>query len=330
MTIDIHCHYVPPQFFALMQREPAFAVQLGRQDGENVDVSVGGLRYGLNRTFFDADRQVARMAGLGVDRTVVSLATPFVGYGTAPDLGIAAAALYNDEIAALVRADPGRFAGWAFLPMQAPEAAAAELRRAVTTLGLSGGHIASNVNGRYLHSPEYAPIFEAACDLDVPLFVHPANPPGRERMADYELAVVSGYLFDSTLNVFHMIFGGLLDRFPTLRLMITHAGGYALMLRARMQREVDTNPALAATITRPVGDYLKQLWFDTICFEPGYMRYVTETVGADRFLLGSDGPFPLGEPDPVGFVRRSLGDGPATEGILERNVAALFGRRWRG
>jgi len=329
VTIDIHCHYVPPKFFALMQREAAFAVQLGQQEGERVDVNVGGLHYGLNRTFFDAERQVARMAALGVDRTVVSLATPFVGYGAEAGLGTAAAALFNDEIAALVRADPDRFAGWAFLPMQAPDAAAAELHRAVTSLGLSGGHIASNVNGRYLHSPEYAPIFEAACALDVPLFVHPANPPGRERMADYELAVVSGYLFDSTLNVFHMIFGGLLDRFPKLRLVITHAGGYALLLRARMQREVDTNPALAATITRPVGDYLKQLWFDTICFEPGYMRYVTETVGADRFLLGSDGPFPLGEPDPVGFVRRSLGDGPATAGILDDNVAVLFGRRWR-
>ena len=102
--------------------------------------------------------------------------------------------------------------------MQAPEAAARELRRAVDLLGLVGGYLPSNVNGRYLDAPEFSPIFEAATDLDVPLFLHPSNPPARERMADYELAVVAGYLFDTTLNVFHMIFGGLLDRYPTLRI----------------------------------------------------------------------------------------------------------------
>ncbi|MBM3488037.1 MAG: amidohydrolase [Alphaproteobacteria bacterium] len=330
MIVDVHCHYVPPRFLDLVRREPAFRVTAAAPVGERVDVTVGGIPFALNRTFFDIDRQVACMTALGVDRTVVSLATPFVGYGVDAALGRAATRLFNDEIAALVRAAPDRFAGWAFLPMQSPEDAADELRRAVDELGLAGGNIASNVGGRYLHEDEYAPIFAAASALDVPLFVHPANPPARERMKDYELAVVAGYLFDSTLNLFHMICGGLLDRWPRLRLVITHAGGFALLLRARMQREVDTNPALAATLARPIGDYLKQLWFDSICFEPGYMRYCIETVGADRFLMGSDGPFPLGEPDPVGFVRRALGDGPATARILEANVATLFGPRWRG
>jgi predicted TIM-barrel fold metal-dependent hydrolase len=134
--------------------------------------------------------------------------------------------------------------------MQDPEAAADELRRAVRNLGLIGGYLPSNVKGRYLDSEEFAPIFEAAIELDVPLMVHPSNPPARERTGDYELAVVSGYLFDTTLNIFHMIFGGLLDRYSGLRLCCTHLGGFAPLLRARMQRELDTNPGLAGRLKR--------------------------------------------------------------------------------
>jgi aminocarboxymuconate-semialdehyde decarboxylase len=316
---------VPEEYFAFVEREKGYRVSRVPGAGESVEVTVGDLPFGMNKTFFDSDRQIDRMDDLGINLTVVSLATPLINYAVPAETALTAARIFNDEITLLRDRRPDRFDGWAFLPMQDPNAAAGELRRAVTELGLRGGHIASNVNGRYLDSPEYAPIFEAAVDLDVPLFVHPANPPGRERMAAHELAVVSGYLFDTTLNVFNMIFGGLLDRYPTLRLCCAHTGGYVLLLRARMQREVDTNPDLAKTITRPVGDYLKRLYYDTVCFEDGYISYAADVVGADRLVLGSDGPFLLGEPDPVGFIERSFGNDPATRGIFHDNAAKMFG-----
>jgi aminocarboxymuconate-semialdehyde decarboxylase len=325
MIVDIHCHYVPEKYFAFIEREKGYRVSRAPGAGESVEVTVDDLPFGMNKTFFDSDRQIDRMDDLGINLTVVSLATPLINYAVPAETAIAAARIFNDEIAQLRDRRPDRFDGWAFLPMQDPNAAAGELRRAVTELGLRGGHIASNVNGRYLDSPEYTPIFEAAVDLDIPLFVHPANPPGRERMATHELAVVSGYLFDTTLNVFNMIFGGLLDRYPTLRLCCAHAGGYVLLLRARMQREVDTNPELAKTITEPVGEYLKRLYYDTICFEDGYIRYAADVVGVDKLVLGSDGPFPLGEPDPVGFIERSFGDDPDMRGIFHDNAAKMFG-----
>lgn len=335
MIVDIHCHFIPDRFLDLVEAEPGFAVRRRPAAGERVPIAVGPLEFGLNRTFFDPDRQIARMDRLGIDLTVLSLATPLINYQIPIEVADKAARVFNDALADLRDRHPDRFDGWAFLPMQDPAAAAAELRRGVKELGLGGGHIASNVNGRYLDKPEYAPIFEAAVELDVPLFVHPTNPPARERMADYELAVVSGYLFDSTLNIFNMIFGGLLDRYPTLRLCCAHAGGYALLLRSRMQREVDTNPGLAALISRPVGDYLRQLYFDTVCFEPGYLEFAADVVGAEHLVLGSDGPFPLGEPDPVDFVRRTFGDAEAGRDILHRNAAAMFNgnnpeaNRWR-
>jgi aminocarboxymuconate-semialdehyde decarboxylase len=312
-----------------VERAAPYSIHLGVPCGESVMLTVGHLEYALNRTFFDAQRLLARMSEMRVERAVLSLATPFVNYGVPASLGCEAAEIYNNEISALRKAAPGRFEGWALLPMQAPEAAARELRRAVDLLGLVGGYLPSNVNGRYLDAPEFSPIFEAATDLDVPLFLHPSNPPARERMADYELAVVAGYLFDTTLNVFHMIFGGLLDRYPTLRVCCTHLGGYVAMLRARMQRELDTNPRLAARLERPLGDYLRSLYFDTICFEPHYARYAVDAgaVDATHLVLGSDTPFPLGEPDPVGFIARSFADGTPdiAEMILHRNAVSFLG-----
>ena len=186
--------------------------------------------------------------------------------------------------------------------MQDPEAAAAELRRCVREHGFIGGHVATNVRGTYLPDERFRAIFDAAKELDVPLFLHPVDPPGRERTASYELTVVAGYLFDSTINIFRMICSNFLDRYDGLKLVCVHTGAFSLMLRNRMQREVDTNATLSRTLPRKVGDYLRDLYFDTVCFEPDYLRFATSIIPAENLLLGSDAPFPLGEPDPVGFV----------------------------
>jgi aminocarboxymuconate-semialdehyde decarboxylase len=328
MIVDLHVHHVPEAFVRFVEKAAPYAVRRGQPQGESVKLEVGPLGYALNRTFFDPERLIAHMGEMKIEQAVLSLATPFVNYDVPASLGRETAELYNDEITALCKAAPERFAGWAYLPLQDPPAAADELRRAVTKLGLVGGYLSSNVSGRYLDAEEFAPIFAAATELGVPLFVHPSNPPARERMGRYELAVVAGYLFDTTLNIFHMIFGGLFDRYPTLRLCCTHLGGYAPLLHARMQRELDTNPALATSLKRPLRDYLRAIYFDTICFEPCYARSVVESEVVDpaHLVLGSDTPFPLGEPDPVGFVERSFRTcaPDLAEKILHDNAAAFL------
>jgi aminocarboxymuconate-semialdehyde decarboxylase len=327
-TTDIHIHHVPPRFLRFVENAAPFAMRLEPTQGEGVRLHVGSLAYGLNRTFFDIDRLVSRMAEMRVQRAVLSVATPFVRFDVPASLAVEATQLYNEEIAGIVRAAPDRFAAWAYLPVSDPGTAARELSRAVKSLRLAGGYLPSNFNGRYLDGEEFAPIFRNAAELDVPLFVHPSNPPARERMSRYELPVVVGYLFDTTINIFHMIFGGLFDRHPALRLCCTHLGGYAPLLQARMQRELDTNPELAMQLKRPLGDYLRAIYYDTICFEPSYLRAAVDAKAVDpaRLLLGSDTPFPLGEPDPVGFVERTYrGREPAlVDDILSRNSAALL------
>jgi aminocarboxymuconate-semialdehyde decarboxylase len=325
MITDIHCHFIPENYFQFVQARPEFDVCVINAIGDSVDLQCRGLRYGLNRTFFEPTRQIARMNELGIDRTVVSLATPMVNYYLDPGLAVEAARVCNDGFAELAAMNPTRFAAWAFLPMQEPQAAAAELRRCVRDYGFVGGHVATNVRGDYLPDERFRPIFDAAVDLDVPLFLHPADPPGKDRTSDYELTVVAGYLFDSTINIFRMICSNFLDRYSGVKLVCAHTGAYSLMLRNRMQREVDTNSVLSRTLPRKIGDYLRTLYFDTVCFEPDYLQFATRIVPAENLLLGSDAPFPLGEPDPVKFVRRAL---PLEHAdlVLSSNFHRLTGR----
>ena len=324
MITDIHCHFVPDEFFSFAQSHEEFGIKVKRREGDAVDLDIRGIHFGLNTTFFDMTKQVERMRRDGVERTILSLATPFIDYHLDAKLAIEASQVFNDALASAISSDKARFGGWALLPMQDPAAAARELRRCVSDHGFVGGHIASNVRGAYLHDVRFEPIFQSAVDLNVPLFVHPADPLGKDRTREYELTIVAGYLFDSTINILKMICSGFLDRWPTLKLVCAHAGAFSPILRARMQREVDTNPQLSATLKMPVGDYLRRLYFDTICFEPAILRYVAGVVPVERLMLGSDAPFPLGEPDPVNFVRNALSAEQA-ELILKRNFERLIG-----
>lgn len=324
MITDIHCHFIPGDYFRFMQRTSEFAVSVANGQGDAVDIVYRGSNYGLNRTFFEPTKQLARMDELGIDRTVVSLATPLVDYYVDAKLAAKAARLCNDGFAALVIDNPKRFAAWAFLPMQDPVEAAAELRRCVRDHGFIGGHVATNVRGIYLPDDRFRPIFDAASELDVPLFLHPADPPGRDRTNNYELTVVAGYLFDSTINIFRMICSNFLDRYDKMKLVCAHTGAFSLMLRNRMQREVDTNPVLSRTLPCKVGDYLRRFYFDTVCFEPDYLRFATNIIPAENLLLGSDAPFPLGEPDPVNFIARALPKDQA-ELALRTNYRRLTG-----
>jgi aminocarboxymuconate-semialdehyde decarboxylase len=324
MITDIHCHFVPGDYFRFVQQASEFDLRTAGEEGDSVDIVCRGSRYGLNRTFFEPGKQLARMDELGIERSVVSLATPLINYYVDAKLAARTARLCNDGFAELVAENAPRFAAWAFLPMQDPRAAAAELRRCVRDHGFIGGHVATNVRGTYLSDEYFHPIFSAAKELGVPLFLHPADPPGRDRTDSYELTVVAGYLFDSTINIFRMICSNFLDRYDDLKLVCAHTGAFSLMLRNRMQREVDTNAILSRTLPLKIGDYLRRLYFDSVCFEPDYLRFATSIVPAENLLLGSDAPFPLGDPDPVSFVTRALPKDQA-ELVLSANYRRLTG-----
>jgi aminocarboxymuconate-semialdehyde decarboxylase len=323
MITDIHRHFVPDDFLRFLEREDAFAIKIDSRESDFINFSIRGAPLALNATFFDLARQGERMRREGVERAILSLATPFIDYNLDSELAIKGARHFNDALATAIASERERYGAWAFLPMQAPEAAAKELRRCVRDHGIIGGHIASNVRGRYLDDPQFEPVFKTAMDLGVPLFVHPADPLGKERTKEYELTIVAGYLFDNTINILKLICSGFYDRWPTIKLLFAHAGAFSTILRARMQREIDTNPGLASRLKMPIAGYLRHIYVDTICFEPAILRYVAEVLPIRHILLGSDAPFPLGEPDPVNFVQNALSPAQA-DFVLNWNFESLL------
>ena len=168
-------------------------------------------------------------------------------------------------------------------PDAGPDAAAQELCRCVRDHGFVGGHIASNVRGVYLHDDMFEPIFRTAVDLNVPLFVHPADPLGKERTGRCTLSIVAGYLFDSTINILKMICSGFLDRWPGLKLVCAHGGAFSPILRARMQREVDTNQQLLCPHPQKTRRRLfrKAVFRPLICSEPA-ISALCDRGGPDR------------------------------------------------
>lgn len=325
MITDIHCHFVPQSFFRFVEKDSAFAVKVSRDDGQAWDLNIRGIPFALNSTFYDIKKQIERLDTLGIDRTILSLATPFIDYALDSKLAVKAAQLYNDALAETIALAPDRFGGWAFLPIQDPAAAADELRRCVREHGFIGGHVGSNVKGTHLYDPQFEPIYKAAVELDVPLLVHPADPAGKERMQEFELTVVAGYLFENTLNILKIVCSGFLDRWPTLKLVFAHTGAFGLVLRARMQCEIDTNPHHPyGHLKRPIGDYLRQLYYDTACFEPEILRYAAGVVPVEHLLMGSDSPFPLVVPNPITFIHSAL-DAHDAELVLHKNFGRLVG-----
>jgi aminocarboxymuconate-semialdehyde decarboxylase len=323
MITDIHRHFVPYDFFHYLQSNDQFPVKVKRSEGDSIDVEIRGIHFGLNKTFFELPRHLELMNDQNVDRGILSLATPFIDYWLDEKFAVEFARQYNDALVASTSSRGKEFGAWAFLPMQDPARAAEELRRCVTELGCVGGHVATNVRGVYLHDPQFTIVFQAAVDLDVPLFVHPADPLGKERLQEYELMVVAGYLCDSTINILKMVCSGFLDKWPKLKLVCAHTGAFSLPLRARMQREVDTNPRLASNLQASIGDYLRRLYYDTVCFEPAMLRFAASIVPTSHLLLGSDAPFPLAEPNPVAFVSNALPE--CSDTILRENFSRLTG-----
>ena len=229
----------------------------------------------------------------------------------------------NDGIAAAVAQHPDRFIGMGSVPMQNVEMAVAEMQRCVRALDLRGIEISSNVGGRDYDEPEFRAFFAAAEELGVLLFLHPLGFTHAERMGKYYFNNLIGNPIESTLAMGHLIFGGVLDRYPALKICVAHGGGYMPGYWGRMDHGWRARADCSEHCRHPPSTYLRKLWLDTLVFDQEQLESLVRTHGADRLCLGSDYPFDMAEPDPVGFHAR-LDDADQAR-ILGLNAAELLG-----
>ena len=277
----------------------------------------------------DIARRFADMDAAEVDVHVLSAAPQTWLYGQEAAVGVAAAAIQNDEIARLVKEHPDRFAGIATLPMQAPQKAAEELRRAVRTLGLHGAMIGSNVGGKNLDDPSFEPVWAAAAELDAFMMIHPGNVAGADRLRSYYLGNLIGNPLDTTIAAACLIFGGVLERYQKLDFVMAHGGGFVPYQGGRWVHGWQVRPEPKLHLKHSPEQYLDRLLYDTILHSKPSLEFLVASVGADRVFLGSDYPYDMGTMECVRQVRALAIPEADRDIILGGHAAAILGKKRR-
>jgi len=328
-TIDTHTHILTQETAALLSKEaPQVPVRITPTDAESAALDVGGVVY---RPFptggFDIARRLRDMDATGVDVHVLSVTPQTYLYNQEPELGAVLAAIQNDQIAKHVAAHPGRFMGIATLPMQDPKRAADELKRAMRRLGLKGSMFASNIMGKNLDDPSFEPLWATAEELDAFLFIHPNNVAGADRLKAYYLQNLIGNPLDTTIAAACLVFGGVLDRHPRLKICLAHGGGFTPYQAARWEHGWKVRPEPKKNVPEQPKNIAKRFLYDTILHSDKTLEAMIGLVGSDRVLLGSDYPYDMAMLDCVAHVRSlKIPDADKTAILGGRAEVLLSGR----
>jgi aminocarboxymuconate-semialdehyde decarboxylase len=324
MNIDMHSHIIPSRFVKEIQGSMQFQANLVLKDGKEFIAHDQGYVYPYLKEFFDPEAKLADMDKRGIDITVLSTAPPLFYYWSEPELAEYVAQMVNDETASLVKDYPNRFLAMATVPMNDVERATKELERAVTKLGMRAVEIGSNIEGKLLNEPQFSSFFQKAEELDVLVFVHPYYIGHKQNLENYYLTNFIGNPLDTTVTMANLIFSGFMERFQNLNLCFAHGGGFFPYQIGRFEHGYHVRPEPKEKGSHPPLETLKRFYFDTITFHPKSLDFLVDLVGSGKVLMGSDFPFDMGDPDPVGSVNALSVAEREKEKILGKNVLGLF------
>ncbi len=308
LRVDIHCHYLNTEAAARVadrnpgQHEPSvkFSNALTRETNVKQMKDRAPKLTSIELRLEDMDR-------MGIDVQAVSPAPNQTYYWTDPGEGAQLARMVNERIAAIAAQWPERFVGLGTVPLQDADLAVSELTHCVKSLGLRGVEINPNVNGFDLSDPRLSleRFFAKVEELDVIVFMHPLGFTQGERLLDHYFNNVIGNPLETTVAASHLIFDGVMQRFPKLKIVLPHAGGYLAHYWARMDHAYQARPDCRVSIKRKPSSYLEKFYFDTITFDRGMLAHLVERFGADHVLLGTDYPYDMGMDDPLGFIENT-------------------------
>jgi aminocarboxymuconate-semialdehyde decarboxylase len=309
MATDVHAHCVPT---TLLDEIRQVGSRIGVEvvdDERGAAVSLPGAAGGrVMPPMWDVDARLAWMDTAGIGLQVVS---PWISLTASAVTGAGAstfARMYNEHLAGMVQARPDRFRALATIPLQDPHAAADELGYAVTELEMVGVEIATTVAGRELDDEALEPVWATAEELGCLVLLHPFDALRGRDLRRYGLHNVVGNPAETTIAVAHLIFGGVLERHPGLRLCLVHGGGFAPYQVGRWDHAVKHDVRGAAQhLTRLPSEWLREMYFDTVLHGPLPVELLVAQVGADRVVLGSDYPFAMGQTDPLSTVGEATG-----------------------
>ncbi len=315
MKVDLHTHILPRDWPDLEARYgyPGF-IRLEHLTPCRARMMRGDTFFReVESNCWDPQKRIEECDRANVTVQVLSTVPVMFSYWAKPADALDLSRLLNDHIAGIVRAFPTRFVGLGTVPLQDPELASRELERCTRELGLAGVQIGSHVNDWNLDEPALFPFFQAAASLGAAVFVHPWEMMGQQAMPKYWLPWLVGMPAETSRAICSMIFGGVIERLPELRVAFAHGGGSFPGTIGRIEHGFNVRPDLCAAVNpHSPRSYLDRFYVDSLVHDPEALRFLLRLLSADRVALGSDYPFPLGEAVP-GTVIESLADLSANE-----------------
>jgi len=317
LVIDFHSHILDPEVY-----DRAWMHNVASGFGANGPPQPGSRADRLHQKMFDPAAALADMDSVGIDVSVISLSTVIAGGQWAdPDSDLELNRRGNDRVAQLVQAHGDRFVGSFSLPLQDLERSLGELERCVDSLGLRVANVPGAARGAYLGNPRFFPFWEAAADRRLIVFIHPDGVTD-PWFQEYSLWNSVGQPIEETKAMSSIIYEGVLERWPELRIVMAHGGGYLPHYSGRHDRNVQNRPETARNISKLPSEYLKLFYYDTCVYVPHVLEELVQLVGADHIVMGSD--YPMGEPDPCAFIDRARNLDAATAAAIKGGTAGLL------
>ena len=329
LKVDMHTHILPP---TIPKFKDKFGyggfIELHQHDnhsGADMVNDAGKFFRKIDPNCYDGPARIKDCDKHHVNVQVLSTVPVMFSYWTKPDDGLYVSQFLNDHICELASSNPTRFIPLGTLPMQAPNLAVKEIER-LKSLGCPGVQIGSHINDWNLDEPKLYPIYEALESNDMCLLVHPWDMMGKEKMPDYWLPWLVGMPAETSLAICSMIFGGIFEKFPKLRVTFAHGGGSFPMTIGRIEHGFNVRPDLCATKNNiNPREYLGKFWLDSIVHDPKVLEYVVDLIGEDKVVLGTDYPFPLGELEPGKLIESSRFDNTIKQKLLADNAFEWLG-----
>jgi len=327
LRVDIHCHYANPEVAAQVAHlNPAqYEPSVKYANAMTREVNVKQMKDRAPK-LSSIEVRLKDMDRMGIDVQAISPAPNQTYYWTDPGLGAELARKVNERLAEIVAKWPDRFVGLGTIPLQDPDLAVSELTYLVKTLGLRGVEINPSVNGMDLADGRLAleKFFAKVQELDVIIFMHPIGFTQGERLLDHYFNNVIGNPLETTVAASHLIFDGVMERHPKLKIVLPHAGGYLAHYWARMDHGWRARPDCRTVIRKKPSSYLEKFYFDTITFDRGMLEHLVERFGAEHVLLGTDYPYDMGMEHPIDFIGGAGLKSKEKDQIMGGNAAALL------
>jgi len=324
VRIDMHAHLIPEPLLREIHRAPErYPVRVEEKESVLWFRHEQGYQYPVPAEFYDAGAIIAALDRVGLDQRVFSLSPTLFFYERPQETRNRVCRLYNDAAADLVQRNGGRIQAMASVPLPDVAAAVKELERALD-LGLTGVEIGTNIERHTLDEPEFFPFFQRCAELDVPVFLHPYYVGPKPMMERYYLTNSIGNPLDTAIAIANLIHGGVLERLPRLKVVLAHAGGFFPYQRGRLDHAFRVRREPRVSTSRTPSDHLAGVYYDSISHSAAALRFLVESLGAGKVMLGSDAPFDMGPDDPSQVVLEAGLDPAAMEAILGGNAIRLY------